>query len=393
MKKATQLAPARRISQVPPYLFSQIDKTKQGLLRRGVDVIDLGIGDPDRPTFPSIVQAMQKAVEKPENHNYPPYEGTLDFRQAVSHWYRKRFGVQLDPGREVMALIGSKEGIGHCVFSWIDPGDIALVPDPGYPVYRVCTLLAGGRPYAVPLLAKNSYLPDLESIPTKIAEKARLLFLNYPNNPTAAVASLEFFKRVVRFAHRYGILICSDLAYSEVAFDGFHPPSILQVPGAKEVAIEFHTLSKTYNMTGWRIGMAAGNPTAIQALSVIKTNIDSGQFMAIQEVAARALRRPHREMSVQSAMYAKRRKILIDGLNRMGWDLPYTQATFYVWAPVPPGYTSQEFSADLLEKAGVLVVPGNGYGRYGEGYFRASVTVPEEQLQKVVERLERANIG
>jgi LL-diaminopimelate aminotransferase len=383
---------AKRISNVPPYLFARIDKKKDELKAKGIQIIDLGVGDPDRPTFPRIVKKMHDAVDDASNHNYPPYQGTLEFRQAVSKWYKKRFNVRLDPQKEVLSLIGSKEGIAHVFLAFIDPGDIALIPDPAYPVYRVGTIFAGGTPHAVPLLEKNGFLPDFNSIDKKIAKKSKLLFINYPNNPTSAVADRKFLEDAVRFARENDLLLCSDLAYSEVSYDGYRPMSIFEIPGAKECAIEFHSLSKTYNMTGWRIGMAVGNEEAIAALSVIKTNIDSGAFKAIQVAAIEALEGDEDETAANNMIYQKRRDILVDGLNSLGWQIKKPKSTFYVWGRVPKGQTSESFCAEVLDKAGVLLVPGNGYGGNGEGYFRASITTGDDKLATAVEKMRSAGI-
>lgn len=383
---------AKRISNVPPYLFARIEKTRDRLLAQGKDLIDLGVGDPDQPTPDFILKKFHEAVDDPRNHNYPPYNGTAEFKAAVAGWYKKRFNVDLDPETEVMSLIGSKEGIAHTFYAFIDKGDVALLPDPSYPVYKVSTILAGGIPYPVPLTEKNGYLPDLNKISKKTLKKAKLLFINYPNNPTAAVAPKEFLAEAVRFCKKNGLLLCSDLAYSEVAFDGFKPMSVLQIPGAKDVAIEFHSLSKTYNMTGWRIGMAVGNSKALSALSIIKTNTDSGVFKAIQAVAVAALESSGESTTNMNNIYQKRRDVLVDGLNSLGWNIERPKATFYVWAAVPKGHTSASFSEMLLEKTGVLVVPGSGYGKYGEGYFRASITVPEEKLKDAVSRMRAEKI-
>jgi len=386
------LKKAKRISNVPPYLFARIEKTRDRLLAQGKDLIDLGVGDPDQPTPDFILKKFHEAVDDPRNHNYPPYNGTAEFKAAVAGWYKKRFNVDLDPETEVMSLIGSKEGIAHTFYAFIDKGDVALLPDPSYPVYKVSTILAGGIPYPVPLTEKNGYLPDLNKISKKTLKKAKLLFINYPNNPTAAVAPKEFLAEAVRFCKKNGLLLCSDLAYSEVAFDGFKPMSVLQIPGAKDVAIEFHSLSKTYNMTGWRIGMAVGNSKALSALSIIKTNTDSGVFKAIQAVAVAALESSGESTTNMNNIYQKRRDVLVDGLNSLGWNIERPKATFYVWAAVPKGHTSASFSEMLLEKTGVLVVPGSGYGKYGEGYFRASITVPEEKLKDAVSRMRAEKI-
>jgi len=383
---------SKRIKNVPPYIFAEIEKKKSRLIAKGVDMIDLGIGDPDMPTPGRIVSSFKRIVNDPKTHNYPPYEGIREFRAAVAGWYKKRFNVSLDPDSEVLSLIGSKEGIAHAFFAFIDPGDIALIPDPGYPVYKVATLLAGGTPYSVPLLRENNFIPDLGAIDKKVIKKAKLLFINYPNNPTGAVAGKDFLKEAVDFCRSNDLLLCSDLAYSEVSFGGYRPASVLEIPGAKEVAIEFHSLSKTYNMTGWRIGMAVGSKKAISALSIIKTNIDSGIFKAIQLAAVEAFRGSKKEIDDINRIYEERRNILIDGLNSLGWDMEYPKATFYVWAPVPKGYTSAGFVAHLLERTGVLVVPGSGYGKYGEGYFRASITIDRSKIKEAISRMKHESI-
>lgn len=384
---------AERISGVPPYLFAEIDKKRSELIARGVKVIDLGVGDPDLPTPKRILDKFHKAVNDPRTHNYPPYEGIREFREAVAKWYKKRFNVDLDPESEVLALIGSKEGIAHIFFGFIDPGDYALIPDPGYPVYKVATILAGGIPHPVPLLKSNGFLPDLRSIDKEIVKKAKLLFINYPGNPTSAVCGIEFLKEAVDFCAKNNLLLCSDLAYSEVSFDGYRAMSVLEIPGAKDVAVEFHSLSKTYNMTGWRIGMAVGSSYAISALSIIKTNIDSGIFKAIQIAGIEALNGPQKELDKMNNIYRERRNILVDGLNTLGWNIEYPKATFYVWAPVPRGFTSASFVKHLLERTGVLVVPGSGYGKYGEGYFRVSITADKEKIKEAISRLKKEGVS
>lgn len=382
-----------RIKKIPPYLFATIDIKKAEARAKGLDIVDLGIGDPDLPTPDFVVDAMVAAIRKPENHNYPPYEGTLAFREAVARWYQHRFGVSLDPKKEVISLIGSKEGIAHAFLTFLDPGDIALLPDPGYPAYKVNALIAGGVPYMLPAPASQNYEPDLDAIPADVIKKAKLIFLNYPSNPTGALASDAFYERAIAFAKKNNILICTDMAYSEVYFEGQKPRSILEFPGAKEVAIEFHTLSKTFNMTGWRIGMVVGNAEAVQALGKIKTNMDSGIFKAIQEAVIPALdEKADSFVAMQNAIYQKRRDIIVDGLNALGWNMPAPKATFYIWAPVPKGYTSESFVLTLLDTIGVLVVPGNGYGDNGEGYFRISITTSEERLHEAIARLKKANI-
>jgi LL-diaminopimelate aminotransferase len=381
-----------RIKKIPPYLFALVDKKKAEARAKGIDIIDLGIGDPDLPTPDFIVEEMVKAVRNPQNHNYPPYDGTLPFRTAVSQWFEHRFGVAIDPSTEVLSLIGSKEGIAHSFLTFLDAGDIALLPDPGYPAYQVNALIAGAIPYSVPATEATNYEPELDKIPAEIIAKAKILFLNYPSNPTGAVASDAFYEKAIAFAKHHNILICMDLAYSEVYFDGLKPKSILQFPGGKDVAIEFHTLSKTFNMTGWRIGMAVGNAEAVQALGKIKTNMDSGIFKAIQEAVIPALKDYQPFVDAQNKIYQRRRDIIVDGLNSLGWSLPKPKATFYIWAPIPKGTTSEKFTIDLLDQTGILVVPGSGYGQYGEGYFRISITTPESRLHEAIERLKNHNI-
>lgn len=383
---------AKRIQQLPPYLFAQIDKNIAKAKAAGVDVINFGIGDPDRPTPAHIIAELQKQAMNPATHRYPSYAGMSAYRQAVADWYQRRFNVALDPDREVVALIGSKEGIAHISLCFVDPGDTALVPDPGYPVYSTGVLLAGGKSYTMPLLESNGYLPDLASIPEEVAKQAKLMFLNYPNNPTGALADKEFFAEVVDFAKTYDIVVCHDGAYTEVAFDGEKPMSFLEVPGAKEVGIEFHTLSKTYNMTGWRIGWAAGNPDVIEVLGRVKSNIDSGVFQAVQYAGIEALTGPQDSISEMQKVYARRRDLVVDGLRQLGWTLEKPKATIYVWAKVPDGYTSTEFATMLLEKTGVVVTPGIGYGEYGDKYFRISLCMDEERIVEALHRLKRANI-
>lgn len=381
---------ARRIAAIPPYLFAEIDRKKAEARARGVDVIDLGIGDPDRPTPGHVVERLQREAANPAWHRYPSYVGAPAFRRAVAGWYRRRFGVELDPDREVMALIGSKEGIAHIVWAYVDPGDVALVPDPGYPVYRTHVLLAGGTPWEMRLLPERGFLPDLGAVPDEVARRARIMWLNYPNNPTAAVADLAFFEEAVAFCRRHDILLCHDAAYTETAYGGYVAPSVLQVPGAKEVAVEFHSLSKPFNMTGWRIGMAVGNPDAVRALGVIKTNTDSGQFTAVQQAGIAALEEtPASFFAEMNEVYRRRRDLVVGALRDLGVPVEPPRATFYVWAPVPPGHTSAGFAEALLEQAGVVVAPGNGYGPGGEGYFRISLTVPDDRLEEAVARLRR----
>lgn len=383
---------ARRIAQLPPYLFARIEKKIEAAKARGVDVISLGIGDPDRPTPRHIVEKLVEEAWNPENHRYPSSAGMLSFRQAVAEYYENRFGVELDPAREVVSLIGSKEGIAHISFCYLDPGDIALIPDPGYPVYGIGAMLAGATPYIMPLKPENNFLPDLKAIPEEVARKAKLMFLNYPNNPTGAIADESFYKEVIEFAKEYDIIVCHDAAYQEIAFDGYRPPSFLEFPGAKEVGIEFGSCSKSYNMTGWRIGWAVGRADVIDALARIKSNIDSGVFQAVQYAAIAALTGPQDCTRQMSEVYRERRDIVIEGFNSMGWNLKPPKATIYVWAPVPKGYDSISFAEHVFEKTGVVITPGNGYGQYGEGFFRIALTVEKERLIEAIERMKK-NLG
>jgi LL-diaminopimelate aminotransferase len=383
---------SNRLNLIPPYLFVKIEEKKEELVKNGVDVIDFGIGDPDLPTPAHIIKKMTEVVGSLEAANYPTSKGEFAFRKAVSKWYQKRFKVELNPRDEICCLIGSKEGLAHLPLCFIDPGDIALVPDPSYPVYKICTTLAGGEPYLLPLTAENKFIPDLDSIPADVLKKAKILFINYPNNPTGAVCDKTFLGKAVAFAKKNDLLLVSDLAYSEMGYDGYQPMSILEIPGAKEVAIEFHSLSKTYNMTGWRIGMAVGNKEAVEALATIKSNIDSGAFKAVQLAAIEALSGSQECVEENRKVFEERRNVLIDGLNTLGWKLERPKATFYMWVPVPKGETSASFTEKLLDKCGILVVPGSGYGQAGEGYIRMAITLPKERIAEAIQRLKKAGI-
>ncbi|UNC92939.1 LL-diaminopimelate aminotransferase [Candidatus Contubernalis alkaliaceticus] len=380
---------AGRIEKLPPYLFAEIDKKIREALDKGVDVIKLGIGDPDRPTPAYIVERMQQEVTLPRNHSYPPDEGLMEFREAVSRYYLRRFGVKLDPQREVLPLIGSKEGIAHISACFVDSGDVNLVPDPGYPVYGIGTLFAGGQTYRMPLLEENSYLPDLSIIPEETARRAKLMFLNYPNNPTGAVAEKGFFEKAVEFAKRYDVVICHDSAYLEISFDGYRPVSFLEASGALECGIEFGSLSKPFNMTGWRVGYAVGNAEVLEALYRYKTNIDSGNFKAVQYAGVEALDNPKalEHMESMQKVYQDRRNVVVEALREAGWTAAAPKASFYVWAPVPQGYTSTDFVSYILEETGVVVTPGSGFGEYGEGYFRIALTVEVERLKEAMDRI------
>src|SRR5579885_3328033 len=383
---------AKRIESLPPYLFAEIDAKKQEMRAKGVDLIDLGIGDPDIPTPRNIIDALKRAAEDPANHRYPSYEGMPAFREAAANWYRERFGVGVDYRGEVVTLIGSKEGIAHAPLAFVDPGDIVLVPDPGYPVYSVATGFAGGIPYPMPLLKENDFLPDLDAIPEDIRRKAKLMFINYPNNPTSAVADKVFFKEIVDFALKYGILVCHDAAYTEVAFDGFNPPSFLEVDGAKEIGLEFHSLSKTFNMTGWRIGWVCGRADLVGLIGQLKTNIDSGIFQAVQWAAIEALNGGEAETQAACEVFARRHRLVADTLNSLGWNIKPPRATFYVWAPVPKGYDSIGFASQVLDQVGVNITPGVGFGAHGEGYFRLSVTAPDARLAEAMKRMEKLRL-
>ncbi len=378
---------ARRIENLPPYLFVEIIRKINEKRARGEEVITFAIGDPDIPTPPRIIERLCQAAQDPANHRYPESDSLPELRQAVAEWYQKRFDVSLDPDTEVLPVIGAKEGIAHIAFCLVDPGDIVLVPEPGYPVYPVSTMLAGGTSYFMPLTRENNFLPDLEAIPEDVARKAKFMWLNYPNNPTGAVAGLDFFDKVVNFARQYNLAVCHDAPYTEVAFDGYRPVSFMQADGAREVGIEFHSLSKTYNMTGWRIGMAVGNAAMIKALKTLKSNLDSGIPQAIQYAAIEALTGPQDCIQQHNAIYQRRRDLVIDILRSIGLEAESPKASLYVWAKVPEGYTSVDFANDLLEQVGVVVTPGIGFGKKGEGYVRLSLTIPDAGLVKGLSRL------
>lgn len=361
---------------------------KAEVAAKGIDIISLGIGDPDLPTFPNIIDRLKKAVDNPVHHQYPSYEGMPSFRETVSRWCEKRFGVRLDPASEIVSLIGSKEGIAHAPLAFVNPGDVVLCPDPGYPVYNIGTMFAGGEAYSMPLLEENGFLPDLSAIPDDILTRSRLMFLNYPNNPTSAAATKEFFKEVVAFASKHNILVCHDAAYTEVYYDNEPPVSFLEIPGAVEVGIEFHSLSKTYNMTGWRIGWVCGKQEAISAMGKIKTNIDSGIFQAIQEAGIEALQGDQRQVEKLRTIYQARRDLASDFLTRKGFSFVVPGATFYLWVRTPDGLSSSQFAGRVLTETGVVLTPGNGFGEHGEGYFRISLTVDEQRLQEALERIE-----
>jgi LL-diaminopimelate aminotransferase len=373
---------SRRIDKLPPYLFVEISRKIAEKRAKGEHVISFAVGDPDLPTPPRVIERLCEAARVPANHRYPETQGLPQLRQAISSWYEQRFGVSLDPETEVLPLIGAKEGVGHMALCFVDPGDIALVPDPAYPVYSISTMFAGGEPYYLPLMEDKGFLPDLDQVPDEIAEKAKLLWINYPNNPTAAVADLGFFDDVIAFARKYEIAVCHDGPYTEIAFDGYRPISFMETPGAKDVAVEFHSLSKTFNMTGWRIGMVVGNAEMVNALMRVKSNLDSGIPQAIQYAAIEALQNHQDCVQEHNMIYQRRRDQMINALNEMGLMASPPRASLYIWAKIPSGHTSISFATRLLEEAGVVVTPGVGYGKCGEGYIRLSLTTPDDDLEE-----------
>ncbi|WP_284641364.1 LL-diaminopimelate aminotransferase [Paenibacillus silviterrae] len=377
-----------RLARMGSAIFSEMAEWKQEVVSRGVDVIDLGIGSPDRPPSPKVMAALEAAVKDPSMYGYPTSEGSLQFRQTVSRWYEHRFGVQLDPEEEIVSLMGSQDGLAHLALAVTDPGDVVLVPDPGYPIYSASLVLAGVEAHYVPLRAENDFLPRLEEIPESVARKAKFLLLNYPSNPLSAVATREFFEELVAYAKRYDLLIVHDLAYSEMAFDGFRPPSILEVEGAKDVAVEFHSLSKSFNMAGCRIAFMVGRKDVVRALRVLKSNIDYGIFRAVQHAGITALEEDMEANAVSVAsLYERRRDLVIEGLARAGWEIPKPKATMFIWAPIPKGWTSRQISREILFKAGVVVIPGDAFGQEGEGYVRIALVQEEERLMEAVWRI------
>ncbi len=378
---------ASRIDKVPPYLFVEISRKIAAKREQGIDVISFGIGDPDIPTPDNVIEKLRETALDGPNHRYPETDGLPEFRQAVSDWYQSRFGISVHPDKETLPLIGAKEGIGHAALCFIDPGDIALVPDPGYPVYSVGTWFAGGECHWMPLLEENGWMPDLDAIPDDVADKAKVIWLNYPNNPTGAIADADYFGKVVEFAKAHDIAVMHDASYSEVAFDGYHPISFLETPGAMDVGVEFHSLSKSYNMTGWRLGMAVGNEEIISALMVIKSNLDSGVPNAIQYMGMEAMQLSQEAIDERNAIYERRRDRVVQTLRDIGLDAIPPKASLYVWTRIPKGFTSAEFTALLLDEADIVVTPGNGYGQYGEGYIRLSLTIDDADMEKGLAKL------
>ena len=381
------IAGAKRLGRIPPYLFAEIDRKVQEKKRAGIDVISLGIGDPDLPTPGRIVSVLQETAADPHNHRYPSYFGLAELRESIARWYSERAGVELEPATEILPTLGSKDGISHAPLALVDPGDVVLAPDPGYTVYMTGAIMAGADPYIMPLTAQNHWLPDLDAIPEDVARKARLMWLNYPNNPTAATADHEYLERAVAFCRTHDIVLCHDAPYSEIAFDGYRPVTLFEIPGAKEIGLEFHSLSKTYNMTGWRIGWVCGRADLVNLIGQLKTNIDSGIFQAVQWAAIEALNGGEEETKAACTVYARRHRLVADTLNKLGWSIKPPRATFYVWAPVPDGYDSIGFASHVLDEVGVNITPGVGFGAHGEGYFRLSVTAPDARLQEAMARM------
>ncbi len=383
---------AERLKKLPPYLFAVIDEMKQEAVLAGKDVINLGVGDPDLPTPPHIIKVLQETATDPKNHQYPSYTGMIDFRESIAGYYKRTRGIDLDPASEVLTLIGSKEGVGHVPLAFADPGDIVLIPNPGYPVYESGTLFAGGEPYYMPLLKDNGFLPDLENIPGDIASRAKMMFINYPNNPTAATCDGAFFEKVVDFASVYNIIVVHDAAYADVTFDGYRAESFLETPGAMDVGIELYSLSKTYNMTGWRIAAAVGNADIINGLGKVKTNLDSGAFNPIQYAGIAALESSQDCVGENNRIYSERHEILVEGLSRLGWNVEKPKATFYVWIGIPEGIGSVDVTARFIREAGVVTTPGVGFSEYGEGSLRMTVTTSEERLAEAVECLAKVQL-
>ncbi len=386
------ISPAQRIQALPQYVFARLDELKARAREQGLDLIDLGMGNPDGATPQPVVEAAIAALQNSANHGYPPFEGTASFRRAITNWYQRRYGVSLDPDNEALPLLGSKEGLGHLAIAYINPGDLVLVPSPAYPAHFRGPLIAGGKVHSLVLKPENDWLIDLAAIPDAVAEQAKILYFNYPSNPTAATAPREFFEEIVAFARKYEILLVHDLCYAELAFDGYQPTSLLEIPGAKEIGVEFHTLSKTYNMAGWRVGFVVGNSYIIQGLRTLKTNLDYGIFAALQSAAETALQLPDEYLHEVQDRYRRRRDFLIGGLAQLGWDIPKTKATMYLWIPCPPGIGSTDFALSVLQQTGVVVTPGNAFGVGGEGYVRISLITECDRLQEALDRIKQAGI-
>ncbi|MEH2246508.1 aspartate aminotransferase [Nostoc sp.] len=386
------IVPAERIQKLPPYVFARLDELKAKAREQGLDLIDLGMGNPDGATPAPVVEAAIAALKDPANHGYPPFEGTASFRRAITNWYHRRYGVVLDPDSEALPLLGSKEGLTHLAIAYINPGDVVLVPSPAYPAHFRGPAIAGGKIHSLILKPENDWLIDLAAIPDEVAKQAKILYFNYPSNPTAATAPREFFEEIVAFARKYEILLVHDLCYAELAFDGYQPTSLLEIPGAKDIGVEFHTLSKTYNMAGWRVGFVVGNRHVIQGLRTLKTNLDYGIFAALQTAAETALQLPDVYLYEVQQRYRTRRDFLIQGLGELGWDIPKTKATMYLWVKCPVGVGSTDFALNLLQQTGVVLTPGNAFGVAGEGYVRISLIADCDRLGEALHRFKQAGI-
>jgi LL-diaminopimelate aminotransferase len=386
------ISPAERLQSLPQYVFARLDELKANARRQGIDLIDLGMGNPDGAAPASVITAAKNALDEATNHGYPPFEGTANFRSAIAAWYQRRYGVQLDPNSEALPLLGSKEGLGHLALAYINPGDTILVPSPAYPVHFRGPAIAGADIHSIILKPEKDWVIDLNDIPVEVAKKAKILFFNYPSNPTGATAPRSFFEEVVEFAKEYQILLVHDLCYAELAFDGYQPTSLLEIPGAKEIGVEFHTMSKTYNMAGWRVGFVVGNSQIIQGLRTLKTNLDYGIFAALQTAAQTALELPDDYVTQVQQRYRERRDFLIKALGELGWDIKPTKATMYLWIPCPPGINSTDFALDVLTKTGVVFTPGNAFGIGGEGYVRISLIADLDRLGEAIQRLKDAGI-
>lgn len=383
---------ADRLSALPPYVFARLDELKAGARERGIDIIDLGMGNPDGKPPQPIIDAAIAALSEAKNHGYPPFEGTASFRKAITNWYQRCYDVDLDPDNEALPLLGSKEGLTHLALAYINPGDVVLVPSPAYPAHFRGPVIAGARIHQMMLSAENDWLIDLKAIPEAVARQAKMLYFNYPSNPTGATAPREFFEEIVDFARHYEILLVHDLCYAELAFDGYQPTSLLEIPGAKEIGVEFHTLSKTYNMAGWRVGFVVGNSDLIQGLRTLKTNLDYGIFAVLQTAAETALQLPDKYIHEVQDRYKKRRDFLIEQFAEIGCEIPKTKATMYLWAPCPPGMTSTDFAVEVFEKTGVVFTPGNAFGAGGEGYVRISLILDCDRLKEAIDRIKSVGI-
>jgi LL-diaminopimelate aminotransferase len=386
------ISPAERLKALPPYVFARLDELKATARAQGIDLIDLGMGNPDGSAPREVIDAAIAAMEIPSNHGYPPFEGTASFRKTITDWYNRRYQVELDPDGEALPLLGSKEGLTHLALAYINPGDVVLVPNPAYPPHFRGPAIAGADLHPMLLTAENDWLIDLGKIPEDVARRAKILYFNYPSNPTAAVAPRDFYVEMVKFAKKYEILLVHDLCYAELAFDGYQPVSLLEIPGGKDIGVEFHTMSKTYNMAGWRVGFVVGNRDIIQGLRTLKTNLDYGIFSVLQTAAETALNLPDSHLKEVQKRYCDRRDFLIQGLEELGWSIPKTKATMYLWVPCPTGTSSTDFALKLLQETGIVVTPGNAFGSGGEGYMRISLIADRDRLEEALSRMRQANI-